>query len=146
MLRCKHCSSKHAVKNGKIRGKQRFRCRKCSFNFVEGDLRTNEQITTKKAMLILLYALGKAPFHLLARLFDSWPSQVYRWMLQAGLSLSEQKVAGTVKEMELDEMWHLVQERTRFGSSMPSIVAQGEPWPGWTAIVILRPSGGDRAK
>jgi len=45
--------------------------------------------------------------------------------------------------MEFDEMWHFVKEKkTNFGSSRPLIVAEGEPWPGCLAIVILRPSGG----
>ena len=62
-------------------------------------------------MLILLYSLGKASFNLLARLFDTWPSQVYRWVLQEGLSLPEQKISVTIKEMEFDEMWHFIQTK-----------------------------------
>ena len=58
MPRCKNCASEHTVKNGKVRRKQRFRCKECSFNFVEGDARTSEKIAAKKAMLILLYSLG----------------------------------------------------------------------------------------
>jgi transposase len=143
MLKCKNCGSGRAVKNGKVRGKQRYRCKECSYNFVEGDARTNDKIAAKKAMLILLYSLGKASFNLLARLFDTWPSQVYRWVVQEGLSLPEQEVSGEIKEMEFDEMWHFVQEKkTNFGSSRPLIVAAGEPWPGCSAIVILRPSDG----
>ena len=142
MPRCKNCTSERAVRNGTVRGKQRYLCKECGFNFVEGDARTNEKITAKKAMLILLYSLGKASFNLLARLFDTWPSQVYRWVVQEGLSLPEQEVPGTIKEMEFDEMWHFIgSKKTSFGSSKPLIVAEGELWPGCSAIVILRPSG-----
>ena len=147
MPKCKNCGSEHVVKNGKVRGKQRFRCKECGFNFVEGDARTNEKIAAKKAMLVLLYSLGKASFNLLARLFDTWPSQIYRWVLQEGLSLPEQEVSGAIKEMEFDEMWHFIKtKKTSFGSSKPLIVAQGEPWPGCSAIVILRPSDGYMTK
>jgi hypothetical protein len=143
MPRCKNCASEHTVKNGKVREKQRFRCKDCGFNFVEGDARTNEKIAAKKAMLVLLYSLGKASFNLLARLFDTWPSQVYRWVAQEGLSLPDQEVSGAIQEMEFDEMWHFVQtKKTNFGSSRPLIVAQGEPWPGCLAIVILQLSDG----
>jgi len=142
MPRCKNCNSEHAVKNGKVRAKQRYRCKECGFNFVEGDARTNEKIAAKKAMLILLYSLGKASFNMLARLFNTWPSQVYRWIVQEGLSLPDQEISKTIKEMEFDEMWHFVKEKkTSFGLSKPLIVAEGEPWPGCLAIVILRPSG-----
>jgi len=147
MPRCKNCDSDHVVRNGKVRGKQRYRCKECSFNFVEGDARTNAKIAAKRAMLVLLYSLGKASFNLLARVFDTWPSQVYRWVVQAGLSLPEQEISGTIKEMEFDEMWHFIQaKKTNFGSSRPLIVAQGEPWHGCSAIVILRPSDGCMTK
>ncbi|MCL2124021.1 MAG: hypothetical protein FWH34_08000 [Desulfovibrionaceae bacterium] len=32
-------------------------------------------------------------------------------MVQEGLSLPEQEVAGEIKGMEFDEMWHFVQEK-----------------------------------
>jgi hypothetical protein len=108
-----------------------------------GDGRTNERIAAKKAMLILLYSLGKSSFNLLGRLFNIWPSQVYRWIAREGLSLPEQKVSEKVEEIEFDEMWHFVQsKKTSFGSSKPLIAAQGEPWPRCSAIVILQHSDG----
>jgi len=131
MPRCKNCASERAVGNGTVRGKQRYPRKERGFNFVEGDARTNEKITAKKAMPILLYSLGKASFNLLARLFDTWPSQVYRWVVQEGLSLPEQEVSGTIKEMAFDGMWHFIgSKKTSFGSSKPLIVAAGELWPG----------------
>jgi transposase-like protein len=55
-------------------------------------------------MLVLLYSLGKASFNMLSKLFDTGPSQVYRWVVQAGLSLPEQPISGEIKKMEFDEM------------------------------------------
>jgi transposase len=144
---CKNCGSEHAVKNGLVRGKQRYRCKECGLNFVVGDARTNEKIAAKKAMLVLLYSLGKASFNMLGRLFDMWPSQVYRWIAREGMSLSERKIPGEIREMEFDEIWHFIQEKkTNFGSSRRLIVAQGEPWPGCPAIVIPQPSNGYTTK
>jgi insertion element IS1 protein InsB len=31
------------VKSGKVRGKQRYKCKECGYNFVIGDARTNEK-------------------------------------------------------------------------------------------------------
>ena len=53
MLKCKKCESESIVKNGKVRGKQRYLCKECGYNFVEGDARTNEKIQAKKAMCVL---------------------------------------------------------------------------------------------
>ena len=120
MPRCKNCTSERAVKNGQVRRKQRYLCKECGFNFVVGDARTNEKIAAKKAMLVLLYSLGKASFNLLARIFDTWPSQVYRWIVQEGMSLPEQEVSGTIKEMEFDEMWHFIRSKKQaFGHQSP---------------------------
>jgi len=38
-LKCKNCGSIKYVKNGKVRGLQRYRCKECKYNFVEGDRR-----------------------------------------------------------------------------------------------------------
>ena len=62
MVKCKKCKSENIVKNGKVRGKQRYLCKDCRYNFVEGDARTNEKIKAKKAMCVLQYGQGKAFF------------------------------------------------------------------------------------
>jgi transposase/transposase-like protein len=89
MPKCKNCGPERSVKNGKARGRQRHRCADYGCSYVEGDARTNEKIAAKRAMLVLLYSPGKAPFNMLARLFDMWPSQVYRWVAKEGLSLPD---------------------------------------------------------
>ena len=146
-ISCKKCDGKCIVKNGFVRGKQRYLCKECGCNFVLGDDRTNDKILAKKALIILLYSLAKSSFNMLAKLFDMWPSQVYRWIAKAGESLPEPTVSGDIKEIEFDEMWHFVQEKkTKFGSSKPLIAAQGELWPGCSAIVILQLSNDSMIK
>jgi len=147
MLDCKNCKSKRTVKNGIVRGKQRYKCKECSYNFVEGDCRTNEKIAAKKAMCVLLYTLSRASYNGLARIFDTWPSLVYRWIVDAGAKLPEEGVPGDIKQMEFDEMWHYVgSKKERYGSSKPLIVADGELWPGYSAVVILKPSNASTTK
>ena len=142
MVECKNCGSDECVCNGLARGKQRFLCKKCNYNFVLGDDRTNDKIKAKKAMCVLLYSLGKGTFNMLAKIFDTWPSLAYRWILEAGLNIPESEVEGSIMEMEFDEMYHFVgSKKTNFGSSKRLIVAHGKPWPGCSAVVILQPSG-----
>ena len=147
MPKCKNCGSERCVRNGRVRGKQRHRCAECRFNYVEGDARTNDGIAAKRAMPVLLHSLGKASFNMLAHIFDMWPSQVHRWVAREGLSAPEPEVHGEVREIEFDEMWHFVEsKKTGFGSSRRLTAAHGEPWPGCSAIVMLRPSGGSTKK
>lgn len=142
MPKCKNCSCEKVVKSGKVRNKQRYKCKECGYNFVEGDARTNEKIAAKKAMCVIFYSLGKGSFNMLAKIFDTWPSLVYRWIVEAGAKLPEQEISGEIKQIEFDEMWHFIEsKKTSFGSSRPLTVVAGEPWPGYSAVVILQPSG-----
>lgn len=108
MPNCKNCQSMLCVKNGMIREKQRYRCKSCGYNFVEGDTRTSEAIIAKKAMCVIFYSLGKASYNMLAKIFNTWPSLVYRWIKEAGLNTQEPHISMTIKEMEFDEMWHFI--------------------------------------
>ncbi len=63
-------------------------------------------------------------------------SLTYRWILDEADKISEPGVSGDITEMEFDEMWHFVgSKKTKNGSSKPWIVAQGELWPGLSAVV-----------
>lgn len=117
MPACKKCGCIEAVKNGIVREKQRYRCKKCGYNFVEGDGRTNEKIAAKKAMCILQYAQGKASYNMLAKLYNTWPSLVYRWVKEAAEKLPEVKVPDDTTEIEFDEMWHFIGSKKRNSGS-----------------------------
>ena len=147
MVSCKHCGSTDSVKHGQARGKQRYRCRRCGRHFVEGDGRVKESLAVKKALAIVLYSLAKASFGMLGKVFGVSRSLTYRWIRNAAEALPEPGVPGDIKEMEFDELWHFIgSKKTSSGSSRRWIVAQGEPWPGLQAVVILKPAGGSTIK
>lgn len=139
MLNCKNCQSNRVIKSGIARGKQRYMCKECNYCFVIGDARTNDKIAAKKAMCVLLYSLGKASFRMLGRIFNTSPSLIYRWIVEAGCKLPANEISGSIEQMEFDEMWHFIKsKKTNFGSSKPLTVAHAELWPGCSAIVILQ--------
>ena len=147
MATCKRCGCEQSVKNGKVRGKARYKCKKCSLNFVEGDERVNESLVVKKALAVILYSLGKASFNMLGKIFGHSPSLLYRWIVEEMAKLPEPAVPGDIKEMEFDEMWHFIgSKKTKSGSSKRWIVAQGERLPGWSAVVMLQRSGGSTTR
>lgn len=74
MVNCKSCGSKVVVKNGWVRGKQRYRCKDCGFNFVDGDKRIKQSTSVKKALAVILCSLGKASFNMLGKIFGHSPS------------------------------------------------------------------------
>lgn len=142
MIQCKRCQSVHFTKNGIVRGKIRHRCKDCGYNFIQGDERVKEDLVIKKALAIILYSLGKASFGFLGKLFGISRSIPYRWIKAEADKITEPNISGEIKEMEFDEMWHFIgSKKTKSGSSKRWIVAQGELWPGLSAVVMLQPSG-----
>jgi transposase-like protein len=140
-MKCKNCKSNHIIKNGIIRSQQRYKCKDCEYSFVKGDRRTNEAVAVKKALAVILYALCKASFSMLGRLFGVSRSLTYRWIQKEASTISEPEVSSMIREMEFDEMWHFIKsKKTKDGSLKRWIVAHGELLPGLSAIVILQPS------
>jgi len=136
---CKNCKLDKTVKNGIVRGKQRYKCKECGYNFVVGDERTSENIAAMKAMVVLLYSLAKGSYGMLGTIFNRNRSLIYRWIKEAGLSFDDPTPEGEIKEIEFDEMWHFIQSKKQSsGSSKPLTVAQGKLSHGCLAIVILQ--------
>ena len=147
MLECKNCKSERIVKSGKVRGKQRYKCKECGYNFVDGDERTNEKIAALKALCVLIYSLGKGSYNMLGKLFGRNRSLIYRWIREAGLNTDEPKINGEIREIEFDEMWHFIQSKKQnFGSSKPLTVVAGELSPGFSVVVITQHSNASMIK
>ena len=141
MPECKNCKSEKVVKSGKVRGKQRYKCKECGYNFVEGDGRTNEKIVALKALCVLLYSLGKGSYNMMGKLFGRNRSLIYRWIREAGLNTEEPAIDGEITQIEFDEMWHFIQSKKRnFGSSKLLTAVAGELSPGFSVIVIAQHS------
>ncbi len=59
MCKCKKCGSEDYCKDGMTRGKQRFKCKKCGCNYIEGDQRAEKAKPAElKQQAIQLYLLG----------------------------------------------------------------------------------------
>ena len=147
MIACKKCNSEKIVKSGIINNKQRFRCKNCGYNFRLGDKRTNEKIAAKKALCILLYAMGKGSFRMIGKILNIKHTLVYRWIRDFGKSLPEPKVPNDIKEIEFDEVWHFVgSKKTSFGSLKQLIAVHEELLPGSWADEILQHLNGSTKK
>ena len=86
-----------------------------------------------------LLRLRQGSFRMLAKIFNTQPSIVYRWIVEAGAKLPDPKVAEGIMAMEFDELGHFVGcKKTSFGSSKPLTVVHGELWSGCLATVILQ--------
>lgn len=137
---CKNCGNDHVHKNGKVRFQQRYKCKECGFNFVEGDKRSKPLTAIKRAFAIILYSLGKASYGFIAKLFNVTPAAVLKWIRKEAKTIEEPEISCHLEGIEFDEMWHFVQsKKTKDGLSKPWIELPEEPLPGLLAIVMLPP-------
>ena len=137
-IQCKNCQSNDFVRNGKAREQQRYRCKQCGLNFIDGDKRRlNESRQLMRCTSVLFYSLGKVSFRFLAKVFDVSPTTVYQWIRSQAEELSKPVASGSIREIEIDEMWHFLQsKKTKNGFSKPWIVTHGELTPGLSVVVM----------
>lgn len=137
MIKCKKCKSEKTVTIGKTRGKQRYKCKECGYNFVIGDARVNEKIIALKALCVLFYSLGKSSYGMLGKLVDRNRSLIYRWIKEAGINTEKPVIDNEATKIEFDEMWRFIQsKKLNFDSSKLVTVVAGELSPGLSVIVI----------
>src|SRR5262250_2556388 len=113
MIACKNCQQISTVKNGFVRGKQRYKCHACHYTFVVGDERHKPETELKKALSVVLYALGKASFGFLAKLFGVSRTTTYSWIRDIATTIAEPAIAGDIHAIDFDEMWHCIQSKKR---------------------------------
>ena len=140
-LRCKGCGSGEHIKNGFMRGKQRYRCKACGLNFA--DTPPRGMPLRVKVTAVLLYLSGPSMNRTAKLLGVSTPS-VQAWIEQFAQAYGQKPAPeGRAVVIELDEMWHyLKKSRTSSGSGRLGIVLQGGWWTGSAAVVMLPPPSG----
>jgi transposase len=135
---CKRCNGINVVNNGKVRGKQRYKCKDCGYNFIEGDSRGKIR-PEAKALALLLYGSGKASYGMIARLFNVSRTAVLYWIKAIGKTIPEPVIDTELKEIQIDEMWHFINKKNKkYGSGEPWIVLETKPSDGILAIVMLK--------
>src|SRR5215210_5336375 len=134
-LQCKRCGSEKHVKNGLMRGKQRYRCKDCRLNFT--DTPAQGLPLAVKVTAVLLYVSGLSMNRTAKLLGVSTPS-VQAWIEQfARVYAQKPEPDGRALVVEIDEMWHyLKKSRTSSGSGRLGIVLRADWLTGNAGIVI----------
>src|SRR4051794_40659058 len=107
-LRCKGCGSGEHVKNGFMRGKQRYRCKACGLNFT--DTPPRGMPLRVKVEAVLPYLSGLSMNRTAKPLGVSTPS-VQAWIerfAEVYARKPEPEPEGRAVVVELDEMWHFL--------------------------------------
>ncbi len=138
-LRCKRCGSAEQVKNGLMRGQQRYRCKACGLNFTDTPARGRP--LAMKVTAVLLYVSGLS-MNRTAKLLGVSTPAVQAWIEQfAAAYAPKPEPQGRALVIELDEMWHyLKKSRRNSGSGRLGIVLQADWLIGSAGIVITPPA------
>src|SRR3954468_5987028 len=140
-LRCKGCGSGEHVKNGFVRGKQRYRCKACGLNFT--DTPPRGMPLRVKVEAVLLYLSGLSMNRTAKLLGVSTPS-VQAWIERfAEVYAQKPELEGRAVVVELDEMWHFLKKsRTNSGCGRLGIVLRdGSSTGSWAVVTRPRASG-----
>lgn len=117
-MTCPKCASAEAVKNGKMQGKQRYKCKDCGCNYTQSSsYRTPREVRVE---CIKLYLEGVG-FRGIARLTGVSHVIVQHWVKQLGDKIEalrpETGEVTQVNIMEIDEMWHFIQKKHKNAGS-----------------------------
>ena len=107
-LRCKGCGGEEHVKNGFMRGKQRYRCKACGLNFTDTPPRGTPLRVKVEAVLLYLSGLS---MNRTAKLLGVSTPSVQVWIERfAEVYAQKPEPEGRAVVVELDEMWHFLKK------------------------------------
>ncbi len=110
MIRCPKCRGTTSVKNGIVRGLQRYKCKSCGCNYTQS---SKYRIPLeKRTQAIELYLEGTG-FRGIERLTAVSHVTVMRWVkaLEDDIEKFRKQDDKAIDVIELDELWHFVQKK-----------------------------------
>jgi transposase len=109
---CKRCQGEEVVRSGRIRNKQRWLCKACGLNFVEGEGRPGPKPASleKKSLAMLLVCLGLS-FRAAGLVVGVVRNTVMEWFRDWAGSLELPRVEGPLDVVEFDEMHHFIHSK-----------------------------------
>ncbi len=136
MVACYQCGCERCVKNGFMQGQQRYKCKTCSYNFIDKPRRGHSPAVMAFAVWLYLSGLSQRR---IARLFGVKPPAVLKWIKGFALKNAPKPVPNSegVAVVELDEMWHFLKkspEKSGYGRLI--VLIQDNSLTGNAGIVI----------
>ena len=123
---CKYCNSVEYVKNGFVYEKQRYKCKDCGRNFIEGDER--QKYTQADHLKVIKLYLENCGIRSIERLTGIRNSQISKWIENiAGYVKKEFDKAQTnlnsaqdIQILEIDELCTYIKKSQKTAENIPS--------------------------
>ena len=143
-MQCPKCESNIYVKSGFTKGKQRYKCKKCTCNFTQSHLRNYSFRVKIQAAKLYLEGMG---FRSIGRILGVSNVAVLNWIREFGQitkAYVQQKLPKDIHDIdviEIDEMWHFTQKKNeRSGSGLPSTDSTKKSLDFQWEVVVKKPS------
>ena len=125
-IKCKECGGGKYVKNGFVEKIQRYKCKECGYNFIEGDKRI--KYSSRDRLKVIKLYLENCGIRTIERVTGIRNSQISKWIESAAacikreLKESQSKVQNIqdIEVMELDELCTFIKKDQRTEESMSS--------------------------
>ena len=105
---CPKCKAAEVIKSGKILEKQRYKCKKCLFQFTR--LTPHGKPASDKAKAVELYIHGLS-MRSIGKILNVSTTSVLRWIRKFAKETYEKPEPGDAILVELDEMWHFLNSK-----------------------------------
>ena len=137
-MSCPRCEHVHCVKNGKVEGKQRYKCKSCKFQFTR--LTPKGHLLWLRALAVFLYCHGLS-MNAIAKMFSVSTPTILRWIRKFSIQHAQpsEPETNTAVVLELDEMWHYLKKNESCGFGKFCVVIQDNSSPGTVVIGIKQP-------
>jgi len=141
---CPKCHSKHHVRNGFVRGQQRYKCKDCFCNFIHGDSR-NKYDNKIRNLVVRMY-LNNCGFRRIAEILNIPLATCFMWIKKAGRIVDEmvreqKEEPKNIEILEMDELFTFVKKASKKqknrGNTHSHIPEFGLLWIG-TDLKLLR--------
>jgi transposase-like protein len=135
-MNCPKCNSPIKVKSGKMKGKQRYRCKECGCNY-SVELKSTAKPNSLKRLALHMYLEGLG-FRSIGRILGVSHVSVFIWIREFGQKVRELNTENQqIKMVEVDEIYSYVgSKKTAVGyklllidiekDSLISLLATGE--------------------
>ncbi len=136
-MECPKCKSKTSVKDGIVKGRQRYLCKECKYRYTV-EYRGKHNSFKKLALQLYLEGLG---FRSISRILKVSNVTVLNWIKSFGKQIKEYKrVEGNLEIIEMDELHTYIGEKKTIAesgflliglgvNSSTSLLVQGELKP-----------------
>ncbi len=105
MQECKRCESTEVVKNGKVRGKQRYFCKRCGYHFIRENEKDTQIATVHKALCTVFQALDHGKQRLIGSYLKHDPALIHRWMKKTPIDFQGRWDDGIRVRLDLDDLF-----------------------------------------